>query len=314
MNSGGERLYWHEVPLDVRRGIEADLGAPVVVERSQPGGFSPGLASRLRLGDGRRIFVKAVARERNLDSPELHRREIAVMAVLPDGLPVPRLLGHYDDGDWVAVVQEDVPGVHPAEPWRPDEMERVCAALADLAERLTPSPIPAPPIAQLDESMFRGWRTLALDPRPATALDPWVRDHLDLLADAEARWVLAAAGQTLVHVDVRADNLLLTADRVVVVDWPHARIGASWLDLLFFLPSAAMPGGVDPGRLWATYPPARAAAPGDVTAVLAALTGFFLHSSLLPPPPRLERVRASQRAQGDAALHWLRERLGSGGQ
>lgn len=312
MNSGGERLRWHEVPLDVRRGIETVLGAPVVIERSQPGGFSPGLASRLRLADGRRVFVKAVGRERNPDSPGLHRREVAVMAALPDGLPVPRLLGHYDDGDWVAVVQEDVPGVHPVEPWRPDEMERVCVALADLAERLTPSPIPAPPIAQLDESMFRGWRTLALDPRPAAAFDPWVRDHLDLLADAEARWVPAAAGQALVHVDVRADNLLLTADRVVVVDWPHARIGASWLDLLFFLPSAAMHGGVDPERLWATYPPARAAAPGDVTAVLAALTGFFLHSSLLPPPLRLERVRAFQRAQGDAALHWLRERLRSG--
>jgi hypothetical protein len=40
------------------------------------------------------------------------------------------------------------------------------------------------------------------------------------------------------------------------------------------------------------------------------LTGFFLYGSLQPPPRNLQRLRAFQRAQGEAALRWLRARLG----
>jgi len=50
----------------------------------------------------------------------------------------------------------------------------------------------------------------------------------------------SAEGNTLLHVDIRADNLLIAGDRVLVVDWPHSAIGDTWIDLLFFLPSVAM--------------------------------------------------------------------------
>jgi aminoglycoside phosphotransferase len=304
----GSRLGIDEVPGRVRAAIEEILGAAIVQDRSQPLGFSPGLASRLVLADGRRAFAKAVGLERNADSPAMHRREIAVLDALPAGLPVPALLGSYDDGDWVAVVTEDIEGVAPAEPWRPEELRRVVDALAVLAADLTPSPITAPPIADLDAGMFRGWRTLAADPASAAPLGPWVGERLDALAAIESTWTTAADGGSLVHADLRADNILLTPDRVVFVDWPHARIGAPWLDLLFLLPSAAAT-GTDPRAVWAGYAPAREADPDAVTAVLVALTGFFLHGSLQPPPRNLARLRAFQRAQGEAALRWLRTRL-----
>lgn len=304
---GGARLGLDEVPADVRRGIEEILGAPVVAAASQPGGFSPGLAARLVLADGRRAFAKAVGRDRNPDSPGMHRREAAVLAALLPDLPVPALLGCYDDGDWVALVIEDVEGVAPAQPWRPAELARVVDAMAGLADRLTPSPIPARPIAALDDAPFRGWRTLAADPAMAAPLGAAVLARLDELAAIEETWSAAAQGDALVHGDLRADNILLTADRVVFVDWPHARIGAPWLDLLFLLPSAAAT-GTDPEAVWATYPPARGLDADAVTAVLVALTGYFLHESVLPPPRNLRRVRAFQRAQGEAALRWVQAR------
>ena len=293
-----------EVPERVRGAIEEILGAPVVAAQSQPGGFSPGLAARLVLADGRRAFAKAVGAERNPDSPEFHRREIEVLAALPPDLPVPRLFGSYDDGDWVALVVEDVDGEPPAEPWRPAELARVVEAMAGLADRLTPSPIARRSIAALDEVAFRGWRSLAADPVLAAPLGPAVVARLDELAAIEEGWTAAAEGGSLVHGDLRADNILLTPDEVVFVDWPHARIGAPWLDLLFLLPSAAVT-GTDPEEVWAAYPPARAADPDAVTAVLVALTGFFLHQSVLPPPPNLEKVRVFQRVQGEAALRWV---------
>jgi hypothetical protein len=307
-NGGGARLGLDEVPERVRRAIEEILGTPVVAAHSQPGGFSPGLAARLVLADGRRAFAKAVGSERNPDSPEFHRREIAVLAELPPDLPVPGLLGSYDDGDWVALVVEDVDGDAPAEPWLPAELTRVVDAMSGLADRLTPSPIAGRPIATLDEKAFRGWRTLAADPAAAAPLGPAVRARLDELAAIEESWTAAAEGDALVHCDLRADNILLTPHEVVFVDWPHARIGASWLDLLFLLPSAAAT-GTDPEEIWVAYPPARAADPDAVTAVLVALTGFFLGQSVLPPPPNLERVREFQRVQGEAALRWVDARM-----
>jgi Phosphotransferase enzyme family len=304
----GSRLGFDEVPERVRAAIEDILGAAVVHAHSQPLGFSPGMAARLLLADGRRAFAKAVGLERNADAPGMHRREIGVLGALPTGLPVPKLLGSYDDGDWVAIVTEDVDGVAPAEPWRPDELRRVVAAMALLATDLTPSPIDAPPIADLDATLFRGWRTLAADPASAAPLGPWAGARLDELAAIESTWTAAAEGASLVHCDLRADNVLLTPDRVVFVDWPHARIGAPWLDLLFLLPSAAAT-GTDPQAVWAGFPPAREAHPDAVTAVLVGLTGFFLCSALQPPPRNLSRLRAFQRAQGEAALGWLRTRL-----
>jgi len=58
--------------------------------------------------------------------------------------------------------------------------------------------------------------------------------HLDRLAALGAEAPAAVAGETLLHLDLRADNMLLTPDRVVVMDWPHARVSTPWVDLLFF--------------------------------------------------------------------------------
>ena len=64
----GVRVDWKELPPEVRSALERRLGSPVVSATTQPKGFSPGLASRLTLADGRRAFVKAVSVAANPDS------------------------------------------------------------------------------------------------------------------------------------------------------------------------------------------------------------------------------------------------------
>src|SRR6185437_5917666 len=97
----------------VRAAVEGIVGGPVVAAQTQRGGFSPGTADRVRTADGRRAFVKAVSPAQNEFSAVLHRREAVVTAALPGYAPTPRLLGCYDDGDWVALVLEDIDGRHP---------------------------------------------------------------------------------------------------------------------------------------------------------------------------------------------------------
>ncbi len=185
--AAGRRITWHELPARVRGGVEDILGAAVVEAVGQAGGFSPGSADRVRAADGRRAFVKAVGASPNPRAPLIHRREIEVTAALPPRVPAPRLLGSYDDGDWVALVLEDVPGRAPATPWRASEAGLVMAALAGMAAALTPAPLlgGSSPGGEIVASGSTAWQRIAAD--PPSDLDPWAAAHVDLLAATAAR-------------------------------------------------------------------------------------------------------------------------------
>jgi aminoglycoside phosphotransferase (APT) family kinase protein len=306
---GGTRLGWEDLPHKIRRAIEDGAGSPVVRDTSQTSGFSPGLASVLELADARAVFVKAAGSDRDPEAPVMHRREAQVLAALPAGVPTPRLLWTYDDGDWVALMTEVVDGSPPVQPWRPDDLDAFLAVAVLLVERLTPSTLAAPAIQDMHAETFTGWQRLVTEPAVADAVDPWARRHIDRLADIERGWPVAARGESLLHGDLRAGNVLLTSNGAVVVDWPNACVGAGWIDLLLALPSIVMHGGGDPQRLWESYPPARDADADAVTAVLTAATGYFLYQARQPDPPNFPLLRRFQQAQGEAALAWLRRRI-----
>jgi Ser/Thr protein kinase RdoA (MazF antagonist) len=109
----------------------------------------------------------------------------------------------------------------------------------------------------------------------------------------------------LLHADVRADNLLLTRDGVMVVDWPHACRGAAFADLVFFAPSVAMQGGPEPAAPLARSRTGRTASREALAAVVCALAGYFTERSLRPAPPGPPTVRRFQAAQAEVARRWL---------
>ncbi|MFI5910483.1 phosphotransferase family protein [Dactylosporangium sp. NPDC051541] len=297
VQASGVRIGWAQLPNRVRAAVADVLGAPVTAAVSQPGGFSPGTADRVVTADGRRAFVKAVGLELNPRSPALHRAEAGVVGALPPGLPIPALLGAYDDGDWVALVFEDVDGRHPHTPWRDDEVAAALEALRTLA--VPASGLPSL-LAETTED-FAGWRALAADP-PA-ALDPWAAAHLDLLMKLADRGHAALAGDTLVHADVRADNLLVRPDgSVVVVDWPWACLGPSWFDTLTLVLNIRLYGGVIGDEVIDGDP-------AELTGCIAGLAGMFTDRARRPAPPGLPTVRRFQQDQADVLLAWLRERL-----
>lgn len=154
----GVRIGWADLPGALRTWVERLLGDDVVEAVSQPGGFSPGSADRLVTREGRRVFVKAVSAQQNELSPGLHRQELDVTRALPSSAPAPALLGGFDDGEWVALVMEDVDGVHPLTPWRRDQIHAVLDTLERLADDCTPSPLRDVPTARdlLGEDLA-GW-------------------------------------------------------------------------------------------------------------------------------------------------------------
>lgn len=310
----GKRLPWQAIPSQLRAEVEHQLGGRVVETVTRPGGFSPGVAARLILDDGRRAFVKAVG-DINPESPELHRAEARIAAALPDGTPAPRWIGSIDADDWVILLFEDIDGWMPAQPWRPDELARVLDAMGTLAVSLTPAPIDAPPAASRFRHLGRSWHLLAAAAESGdddlAGADPWVVEHLDDLVASEDRWPQAIEGQTLAHGDTRADNILLTADRVVFVDWPWACLAKPWFDLVGMLPGVAMNGGPLPEDILATHKVAHGADRDSVTVVVSCLAGTWTYLGRQPDPPGLPTLRAFQRAQAVVAVGWLKTRLGA---
>ncbi|HVI35537.1 MAG TPA: phosphotransferase, partial [Gaiellales bacterium] len=130
--------------------------------------------------------------------------------------------------------------------------------------------------------------------------------HLEGLVALEQTVAEATAGEHLLHVDFRADNVLLGRGRDWLVDWPWARVGAPWVDVVLAAPCIALQGGPNPDELLH-----RAAVSADaeaITAVAAAFAGLMVYSSIQPPPPGIPTVREFQAVQGRIALDWLRTR------
>ena len=245
---------------------------------TQRGGFSPGLAARLVLADGRRVFIKAVSETANPDSPSIHRQEAKIVAALPRSLPVPRLLWTFDEQGWVALCFEDVDGRHPRQPWREADLDLVIPALKAMSSALTPSPIELDQTAAMAlEAEINGWR-VALD-RGEDRLDPWCVEHLDRLVALEAQAPASVGGETLLHFDTRADNLLIAGEHVYVVDWPWARTGAAWVDWIAMAPSVAMQGGPEPEEFIARFN-LRGVPRTAIDAALCSFAGYFVVHAL----------------------------------
>jgi aminoglycoside phosphotransferase (APT) family kinase protein len=313
----GQRLGWSDLPRVVRSRISALAGARVTAESSATTGFSPGFAAILELTDGRGVFVKAVSPEQNPGSPDLARAEIRVAAALPPQVPAPRLLWSHDDGEWVLLGFEVAHGRPPEMPWREEDLQLVLDALVPLAQA---EPLPdhsLPCTQELLAEDFTGWQTLRQ--LPAAELDvivaksseigAWALANHDRLLEWEQSSLRVCAGHTLVHGDLRADNVMIDPDRhhVTLIDWPHASVGAPWLDLAFMLPSVAMQGGGDPQKLFWSHPVSRGVPPEDLRAALTGLAGYLTAGSVLPAPVGIPNLRRFQRAQAAAALEWLRE-------
>ena len=297
-----QRLEWAHLPPAVRSEIEDRCGSPVVEAVSQGGGFTPGFASVLTCADGSRHFVKAASTVAQRIFAASYREEARKLQALPDEVPAPRLLWTMD-GDWMVLGLEYVEARAPHRPWRAAELDRCLDALEEVADRLTPIP-----------------DGLTLDPMEVELAD-WpafwdevraTRDlaHYDEAAALAASYAEVVGGETLVHTDVRDDNVLLTADgRALFCDWNWPVVGASWLDSVMLL-IGPRGDGLDVEAVIGERRLLRDVPADHVDRLLAVLCGYFLKSAGDPVPPTSPHLRDVQRWQGEVVWDWLCERRG----
>jgi hypothetical protein len=230
----GVRTPYGGVPPRVRAWVELALGSPVVGVAEQVGGMSPGCATRLTCADGTRAFVKAVGAALNPDTPDLFRREVAVLTHIGEHELWARLLASYDDGEWVALLIEDVEGRHP-DFSDAAELAAVLDATDRLSEVLQGLAIPAT-VDLVDVGfVLRKWAD-TLDALAAAPTEVRVPAWLRTDPCGWAKVLREHAGRPMSHVahwDIRVDNLLRRpGGEIVFVDWGAAARGPAWVDPL----------------------------------------------------------------------------------
>jgi aminoglycoside phosphotransferase (APT) family kinase protein len=301
------RPAWEQLPVLLRDGLDTRLGG-ITGTRTQTGGFTPGLAVRLQLTDGSRLFAKGIPARHVLAGK--YRDEAATCRQLPAAVPAPRLRWDGQIAGWIVLIFDDIDGRYPAlAPGSPD-ISRVVAMTAGLAALLTPCPVAAAPSASRElAGLVHGWRELEADP-PA-GLDAWTRRHLTRLAGLETGWLAAADGDTLLHGDINASNLLISHDQKVwLIDWAQPVRGAPWIDVADLVPHLILAGHTpaQAEQALAATPAWTATPPTVITSYATAFAGYWTRSSRLPAPPGVPRLRAYQARAAQAALTWTAHR------
>ena len=297
------RLEWQFLPPHVRTLIAERCGSPVVSAASQGGGFTPGFASVLTCEDGTKHFVKAASVKAQRLFAESYREEFRKLEALPQATPAPRLLWVHES-DWVVLGIEYVDARLPARPWTTADLDATLDALETVAAQLTPAPagLELDPFADEFGEMVDCWDHVrrVLPDLP----------HLDDAAALAAGFAAVTAGDTVVHTDVRDDNVLLDrAGRAWICDWNWPVRGAAWLDTVFAL-VGPRGDGLDVDAVLAERALTRGVPPEHVDAVLALLAGYFLKQRDEPVPPASPYLRQHQSWQGEVVWAWLAERRG----
>ncbi|MDX1665196.1 MAG: phosphotransferase, partial [Candidatus Promineifilaceae bacterium] len=144
--------------------------------------------------------------------------------------------------------------------------------------------------------LAHGWEAVANDPAPFLSLgivsQNWLEAALPSLLAIDGKAVLR--GESLLHLDVRSDNICFLNNRTLLVDWNRACTGNPVFDLGASLPTVEVQGGPPPETLLP-----------DGREIAALVSGYWASQAGLPPFPGASEVRGLQRrVLAESALPW----------
>jgi hypothetical protein len=265
---------------------------PTGWERVTRGGYTPAERWVVTFADDTRAFAKVGGVERVDEWLRTEHRAYRDIS----GPFMPHLLG-WSDAPVAALLLEDLSDAFWPPPWSEDRVARIRLMLDEVAGARCP--LWAPAAEEID--LFTGWSDIASDPAPFLSLGLSTRAWLDAALPAliGSERPPEIAGDSLLHFDVRSDNICFAADRTLLVDWNWIARGNPLFDVAAWLPSLATEGGPQPEDV---EPDAGVFAP--------ALAGYFCSHAPLPHVPDAPHVRDVQLQQSLTSLPWAARSLG----
>jgi thiamine kinase-like enzyme len=271
--------------------IERLIGTKVESYRRVEGGYTPALRLLCKTTEAS-FFVKIGATP--LTSENL-AREIRIYNSL-SGDFMPHLVAWENHESEPILITEDLSAQHWPPPWNERQIELTLAQINALHN--TRAALET--YEQVHEMCDANWQVVAADPEPFLALKvadaKWLEAALPSLIHYEES--CPTEGDSLTHWDLRSDNICITAERAIFVDWNAACLSNPRLDLGFWLPSLAYEGGPQPEKILP-----------DAPEVAAWVSGYFTARAGLPEIIDAPRVRMVQRKQLETALPWAARAL-----
>jgi hypothetical protein len=280
---------------ELRDRIERLVGARIRELRPARGGYSAAERWIVQMDTGRSAFVKVgippVASE-NLRQETLvyQRLQLACM---------PQVIAWEDDALHPLLALEDLSHFEWPPPWSDRSIDVALLAIQSIHAST----------GRLDAYEERHglektgwWSSIARNPEPFLRLGLRTEEWLDAALPSliHASETVSPAGESVCHFDLRSDNICLSSERGVVIDWSHACLGNPRIDLGLFLPGIADEGGPLPEEILP-----------DAPGIAAWVSGFFaVHASkaFIPSAPQ---VRVMQRKHLVRSLEWAERELSS---
>jgi len=283
---------------NLARAIRSLRTAPAAWRPLTTCGHTPAKRWVVTLEDGRTVLAKVATDE--LTASWLRDEHLAY-SLLRGSAFMPTYLGWYDDGSRPVLVLEDLSDAAWPPPWDGARIRAVLSCLDTVAATRSP---PGLPRADDDHLELRdGWDEVGRDPAPFLRLGlcgpGWLEAHLATLL--EAARVAPLSGDSLLHFDVRSDNVCFRPDGgAVLVDWNWTSVGNPEIDAAFWLPSLESEGGPPPDSVLPEVSP-------ELVACWAGYLGSHAARESIPTAPH---VRGVQLRQARSALPWAARRLG----
>jgi len=303
MISGADRLRpeWASLPAAIRSAVVRAIGGRFVSDSPAHGGFSASYAGVVVTTVGR-AFVKACGADWHADSLRFLREEIRTVSILPPDLG-PSVHASIDSDAGAALVLEAIDGRHPGAPWTGRDLDAIATSMARLSTTAAPEEM-----ERAEDRMIPGftrWAHIVENRILLAGLPTALRAHVPELLEVEKGFRETLHGDVVVHDDLRADNILMSDGEARLLDWPHARCGAAWVDLPCFLPSVEASGGPRCEDAWRIFEMHGAPSPEALLPVISGFASFLWFNQAQPEISQLPGLRAFQRRQSVPALRWL---------
>ncbi len=321
--AAGVRRPFLDLPEPVRAWVAQTLGEPVATVADKQGGFSPGVAAVVSGASGRSLFIKAVGSAVNPDSIRMYQEEQQHSARLPDIDFIPRTVAVAElavgEERYAVSALPAIDAAPPPHPWRLADANRAFDTIAELGERLTPSP-------WSDEVDRAGGARRPTGP-VLRRLAPVGRGGSGSLArrpvDRAAAGAVRGAGGTDGRADARRHpqphrppRRQPAVRRRTGSGWstgPRAGTAARWVDPVILLADLVVSradladgGEIDIARFAVEHPALRDV-PFELTwAGVLCLAGALHRFSLQPAPPGLPTIRPWQAQCADTMITWCR--------
>ncbi len=273
--------------------IEKLVGSKPVAWKAINKGYTQAERYVMQFENGTSTFVKLATEK---DTVKWLRDEHKAYSVIKADF-MPKMIA-WEYGEYPILVLEDLSKGHWPPPWTSGQIQKVFDTLKKLAEIKIEGDFDS--LSNFKKELT-GWQKISQDPKGFLGLGlvspEWLEKTLPTLIKAESE--IKLEGDSLVHTDIRSDNICFVGDKTIFIDWNWTVKGNPMFDVVAWLPSLYAEGGPTPWSFNINEPE-----------LIVALAGFHAFSACQPANFKgAEAIRALQLKFLKVYIPWVMKTL-----